>query len=189
MRTTHTLLVAIAMSAAILEGLAQSSPAPRSGTTPAPAVLAPRLTLAMELRVKVGAPIEIGAVPRGRRRIIPIEGGTFEGPNLRGTVLSGGADWQIVRADGLAELDTRYTLRTDSGDLIFIQNAGIRHAPPDITKKLLAGQDVDPSLVYFRTVPAFETSAPNLQWLTRAIFVGTGERHPNDVVVRVWKVE
>jgi len=153
------------------------------------APLAPRLALAMELRVKVGAPLEVGAVPRGRRRIIPIEGGTFEGADLRGTVLPGGADWQIVRADGLAELDTRYTLRTDAGDVIYIQNAGIRHAPPEITARLLAGEAVDPSLVYFRTVPTFETAAPHLQWLTRAIFIGTGERHPHDVIIRVWKVE
>ena len=123
----------------------------------------------MELHVKVGAPLEVGAVPRGRRRIVPIEGGTFEGPGLRGTVLPGGADWQIVRSDGLAELDTRYTLKTEAGDMIYIQNAGMRHAPPDITRRLLAGQDVDPSLVYFRTVPTFETEAPHLQWLTRAI--------------------
>jgi Protein of unknown function (DUF3237) len=149
----------------------------------------PPLTLVLELRVEVGAPLEVGAVPRGRRRIIPIEGGTFEGADLRGTVLPGGADWQIVRADGLAELDTRYTLRTDAGDVIYIQNAGIRHAPPEITARLLAGEAVDPSLVYFRTVPTFETAAPHLQWLTRAIFIGTGERHPHDVIIRVWKVE
>jgi hypothetical protein len=149
----------------------------------------PRLTLAMTLRVQVGPPTELGEVPRGRRRIIPILGGTFEGPDIRGKVMPGGADWQIVRADGLAELDTRYMLQTDAGKLIYIQNAGIRHAPPDITKKLLAGEPVDPSLVYFKTVPAFETSAPELQWLTRSIFVGTGERHPSEVVIRVWKVE
>src|SRR5262245_50913343 len=136
-----------------------------------PAASPPRLTLTMELHVQVGPPTELGQVPRGRRRIIPILGGTFEGPGLKGRVLPGGADWQIVRADGLAELDTRYTLQTDRDQLIYIQNAGMRHAPPDITAKLLAGQDVDPSKVYFRTIPTFETSAPELQWLTRAIFV------------------
>lgn len=149
----------------------------------------PTLTLAMELHVEVGPPVELGNVPRGRRRIIPILGGTFSGPNIRGKVMPGGADWQIVRADGFAELDTRYMLQTDAGELIYIQNAGMRHAPPDVTEKLLGGQDVDPSLVYFRTVPVFETSAPTLQWLTRAIFVGTGERHPTEVVIRVWRVE
>ena len=150
---------------------------------------APKLTLAMTLRVQVGPPTELGDVPRGRRRIIPIVGGTFEGPDVRGKVMPGGADWQIVRTDGFAELDTRYMLQTDAGKLIYIQNAGMRHAPPDVTRKLLAGEAVDPSLVYFKTVPTFETSAPELQWLTRSIFVGTGERYPNEVVIRVWRVE
>jgi len=104
-------------------------------------------------------------------------------------VLPGGADWQIVRADGLAELDTRYALQTDSGSLIYIQNAGIRHASPEVTKHLLAGEPVDPSQVYFKTVPIFETAAPELQWLTRAIFLGTGERMPTEVIVHVWRVE
>jgi hypothetical protein len=157
--------------------------------TPSPAIQPPKLTLAMTLRVQVGPPMELGEVPRGRRRIIPILGGTFEGPNIRGKVLAGGADWQIVRADGLAELDTRYALQTEQGSLIYIENAGMRHAPPDITKKLLAGEAVDPAQVYFKTVPTFESSAPELQWLTRAIFVGTGERHPSEVVIRVWKVD
>ena len=149
----------------------------------------PKLTLAMTLRVQVGPPMELGEVPRGRRRIIPILGGTFEGPNIRGKVLPGGADWQIVRADGLAELDTRYALQTEQGSIIYIQNAGMRHAPPAITKKLLAGEAVDPAQVYFKTVPTFETSSSELQWLTRAIFVGTGERYPAEVVIRVWKVD
>ena len=160
-----------------------------SGQPQASAPQPPRLTLAMTLRVQVGPPMELGEVPRGRRRIIPILGGTFEGPNIRGKVLPGGADWQIVRADGLAELDTRYALQTEQGSVIYIQNAGMRHAPPDVTKKLLAGEAVDPAQVYFKTVPAFETSAPELQWLTRAIFVGTGERYPAEVVIRVWKVD
>jgi hypothetical protein len=160
-----------------------------AGQSQAPAPQPPKLTLAMTLRVQVGPPMELGEVPKGRRRIIPILGGTFEGPNIRGKVLAGGADWQIVRADGLAELDTRYALQTEQGSIIYVQNAGMRHAPPDITKKLLAGEAVDPAQVYFKTVPAFETSAPELQWLTRAIFVGTGERYPAEVVIRVWKVD
>jgi hypothetical protein len=165
-------------------------PVAGSQANPAPAASQPpKLTHAFTLRVQVGAPVELGEVPGGRRRIIPILGGTFEGPDIRGRVLAGGADWQIVRQDGLAVLDTRYTLQSDRGSLIYIQNAGIRHAPPDVTRKLLAGEAVDPAQVYFKTVPTFETSAPELQWLTRSIFVGTGERHPSEVVIRVWKVE
>jgi hypothetical protein len=152
-------------------------------------VTPPTLTYVMTLRVHVGDPVDFGQVPRGRRRVIPILGGTFGGPKIRGTILPGGADWQIVRDDGLAELDTRYTLQADSGGLIYIQNAGIRHAPAEITKKLLAGEAVDQSQVYFKTVPIFETSAPDLQWLTRAIFIGTGERQPHDVIIKVWKVD
>ena len=149
----------------------------------------PRLTLAFEVRATVGPPLDVGEVPQGRRRIVAITGGTFEGSGIRGKVLPGGADWQIIRSDGFSELDTRYTLETDKGQIIYVQNAGIRHAAPDVMKRLLAGDVVDPSLVYFRTVPTFETASPELQWLTRAIFVGTGERYPNDVRIRFWRVE
>ena len=150
---------------------------------------APRLTFAFEIRAQVGTPQELGEGPRGRRRIIQILGGTFSGPDMRGKILPGGADWQIVRADGFTELDTRYTLETDRGELIYVQNAGVRHAPPDVMKKLLAGETVDPAAVYFRTVPVFETSAARLQQLTRSIFIGIGERYPTEVVVRFWRLE
>lgn len=149
----------------------------------------PRLTFVFEVRATVGAPMEVGAVAQGRRRIVPITGGTFEGPNVRGKVMSGGADWQIIRADGFTELDTRYTLETDNGQIIYVQNAGMRHAAPDVMKRLLAGDAVDPAVVYFRTVPKFETASPDLQWLTRAVFIGIGERYPNDVRIRFFRVE
>ena len=79
--------------------------------------------------------------------------------------------------------------RPHDGKLIYIQNAGVRHASPEATKKLLAGEAVDPSQVYFKTVPTFETAAPDLQWLDASIFVGTGERYPTEVVIHVWRVE
>jgi len=149
----------------------------------------PQLTFAFEIRAQVGAPLDLGLIPGGRRRIVPILGGTFEGSGIQGRILPGGADWQIVRADGLGELDTRYTLETSGGQLIYVQNAGIRHASPEVTAKLMKGESVDPSLVYFRTVPKFETSAPELAWLMRSIFVGMGEQYPADVVIRFWKLE
>ena len=161
------------------------------GQTARPAVppAAPGLTFAFEMRATVGSPQEVGQVRGGRRRIVPITGGTFEGPGIRGKVVPGGADWQTIQADGFSELDTRYTIQTDAGGLVYVQNAGMRHAAADVMQKLLAGQTVDPSLVYFRTVPRFETAAPELQWLTRAIFVGIGERYPNEVVIRFYKLE
>jgi hypothetical protein len=172
----------------LLLALVALTPVALAAQAPA-TVPAPRLTFAFEIRAQVGTPQEFGDVGRGRRRIIQILGGTFSGTGMKGRILPGGADWQIVHEDGLSELDTRYTLETDAGELIYVQNAGVRHAPPDVVKKLLAGESVDPSLVYFRTVPKFETSAKNLQHLTRSIFIGIGERYPSEVVVRFWKVE
>lgn len=150
---------------------------------------APKLEFAFELRVRVGEPIEIGQVPHGRRRIVPILGGSVAGPMLKGSVPSGGADWQMIQPDGFSELDTRYTIQTEKGEIVYVQNAGIRTAPPEVMQKLLAGQPVDPSLVYFRTVPKFETSVPELQWLARSIFVGIGERYPSEVVIRFFRLD
>ena len=176
MRTYFLLLALCALCAGAATARGQQAPAPR-------------LTFAFEARVTVSDPMEVGEVPHGRRRIVAITGGTFEGPNLKGKVLPGGADWQIIQPDGLSELDTRYTLQTDAGQIIYVQNKGIRHAAPDVMKRLLAGEVVDPSLVYFRTVPTFETASPDLQWLSRSVFIGIGERYPNDVRIRFWRVE
>ena len=159
-----------------------------SGATSTPPP--PSLTFAFELRAKVGDPVEIGQIPHGRRRIVPILGGTVRGPMMNAIVVpNSGADWQIIQPDGFSELDTRYTLQTEKKELVYVQNAGIRHAAPDVMKKLLAGQVVDPKLVYFRTVPKFETSVPELQWLTHNIFVGVGERMPNEVVIRFYRLD
>jgi hypothetical protein len=164
-----------------------SAPAPIAQSSRTPP--APGLVFAFELRATVAAPVVIGQVPGGTRRIVAITGGTFEGPGIKGKVVPGGADWQMIRADGFSELDTRYSLETDKGQIIYVQNAGMRHAAPAVMDKLLKGETVDPKLVYFRTVPTFETAAPDLQWLTRAVFIGTGERYPNEVVIRFWRVE
>ena len=155
------------------------------GQAPVP----PTLTFAFEVRATVAAPTEVGLVPHGRRRIVAITGGTFEGPRLKGRIVPGGADWQMIQPDGFSELDTRYTLETDTGHIIYVQNRGVRHAEPEVMKRLLAGETVDPTLVYFRTVPTFETSSPELQWLARSVFIGIGERYPNDVRIRFWRVE
>jgi hypothetical protein len=186
MRLGRITLYALAGGAIAVAAVHAQSPTP--GETGA-RLLAPSLAFAFELRATVAAPTEVGQVPNGRRRIVDITGGTFEGPGIKGKVRPGGADWQIVRGDGFTELDTRYTIETDKGQLVYVQNAGMRHAPPDVMQKLLAGQPVDPKLVYFRTIPKFETAAPELQWLTRAVFIGTGERYPTEVVVRFWRVE
>jgi hypothetical protein len=183
MTTTSFRRVGRGLSAAALTFLiVHGAPA----QTPSP----PVLELAFEVRAEVADPLVIGELPTGQtRRIIDITGGTFEGPGIKGKVRPGGADWQLIRrADGFTDVDARYTLETDAGELIYVTNVGIRHAPPEVMRRLNAGEVVDQSEIYFRAVPKFETAAPNLEWLMRSIFVATGERYPNGVVIRFWRV-
>lgn len=148
----------------------------------------PKLEFAFEVLVEVADPTVIGTLPNGTRRIVEITGGTFKGSGMQGRIVPGGADWQIIRADGFTDIDARYTLETDKGKLIYVSNIGIRHAPAEIIKRLNAGEVVDQSQIYFRAVPKFETGAPELEWLMKSIFVATGERYPNGVVIRFWRV-
>jgi hypothetical protein len=131
---------------------------------------------------------ELGDTPLGRRRIIPITGGTFRGDRLAGQVLSGGADWQFIRADGVAELDARYTLETEDKALIYVRNFGYRHGPADVMQRLAAGEAVDPSLYYMRTTPRFETGAKRYRWLNGLICVASGTRRATAVELEVFEV-
>jgi hypothetical protein len=149
---------------------------------------APELRFAFEVAVEVGAPLDLGQTQNGHRRIVSIASGRVEGPRLNGRVLPGGADWQILRPDGSAELDARYTIETALGALIYVVNRGVRHGPPEVLEKLNRGERVDPSAYYFRSAATFETSAPECQWLTRAVLVGVGERYPDKVIVRFWEL-
>jgi hypothetical protein len=178
--------ICIGLGLAAMASVSTACAQQRNAATPA----APPLTFAFELRVTVGDPQVIGNVTHGLRRIVAITGGTMRGPLLNGIIEpNSGADWQLIQPDGFSELDTRYTLRTDKGETVYVQNVGVRHAPPEVMSRLNAGEVVDPKLVYFRTVPKFETSSPDLQWLVRNVFVGVGERSPNEVVVRFYRVD
>lgn len=146
------------------------------------------LEFAFELRVEVSAIQVMGDTPKGNRRMIPITGGTFEGKNIRGKVQPGGYDWQIIRTDGVAELDARYVLVTDDGVLITIVNQGLRHGAPEVMQRLAQGKDVNPSEYYFRSIPVFETVDPKYTWLTRSVFVATGVRKPDKVLIQVYRV-
>jgi len=132
--------------------------------------------------------MDLGATQHGNRRIIPITGGTFEGPLIKGIIVPGGADWQIIRADGVAELEARYTLSSDDGALIYVINKGYRHGPPEVMQRLAKGEQVDPKEYYFRATPIFETSVAKYTWLTKNVFVATGERKPNSVLLDFYKI-
>ena len=149
----------------------------------------PGLEFVFEVRAEVADPLVVGELPSGTRRIIDIIGGTVEGPNISGEIIPGGADWQMIRSeDGFTDVDARYTLRTDSGSYVYVQNLGIRHAPPEVMQRLNAGETVDQGDIYFRAVPKFETGDPELEWLMRSIFICTGERYPNGVIIRFFRV-
>jgi len=137
------------------------------------------------VRAELADIVDVGVTPMGHRRVVNILGGHFEGDLLSGTVLPGGADWQWVRSDGTIDLDARYTLKTDAGELIQVTSQGLRTASPDVLARLGRGEDVDPSLYYFRTVMRFETSAPALLPLTRMLAVAYGRRTRNAVELRV----
>jgi hypothetical protein len=148
------------------------------------------LTLKPLLRAEITlAPaLELGETPEGRRRIIAITGGSFAGERLRGKVLAGGGDWQVIRADGVAYLDTRYTLQTDDGALIYVRNLGYRHGPAEVLKRVAAGEPVDPSEYYMRTTPWYETGDARYAWLNRTICVATGARRAAAVELDVFEV-
>ncbi len=149
---------------------------------------APALDFFCELKVKLDPALIVGETPHGTRRIIPIIGGTVEGPKIKGEILNGGADWQILRADGVTELEAHYQFRTDDGTLIYVKNTGIRAATPEIAARLAKGEKVDANEYYFRAMPKFDAPKGQYDWVNNSLFVCTGERLPDYVLIRVWKV-
>ena len=148
----------------------------------------PALEFSFRISVDVTGIQELGKTPKGIRKVVPITGGTFEGPNIKGKVVAGGYDWQLLRSDEVVEIDARYLLQTDDGDLITLMNTGLRHGPPEVMQRLARGEEVDASEYYFRSIPVFETGNPKYDWLMRSVFIATGIRKPKQVLIDVWRV-
>lgn len=148
----------------------------------------PELEFVFELHVDVAPAMELGNTAHGVRRVIPITSGTVSGPRLKGKILNCGADWQTVREDGVAELDARYLIESEEGVLIEVHNCGNRFGAAKVIERMAAGEPVDPSEYYFRTVPCFEVSDPRYAWLTKNIFLCSGERRKSEVILQVWMV-
>jgi Protein of unknown function (DUF3237) len=158
-------------------------------------VTPPALRHVFTFDVSVTPPIEAGTViglnSRGRRRIIPITGGVVtshvaELPN--GKVVNAGADFQIVVSETCADLDARYMLELDDGTHLFVMNRALRRGSKEDIAALVRGERVDPARIYFRCVPQFEVEDSKHQWLTESIFVGTGERAPDGVKIRIFEI-
>jgi len=140
------------------------------------------------LAIRVGAPIVAGDFGHGLRRVIPILGGEVIGEGMHGTILPVGADYQTIRPDGFTELEAKYAFELDDGAVIYIENIGIRFGPKDALDRIARGEAVDPALIYFRSVPRFETGDPNHRWLMQHLFIGVGARHPDRVELDVHQV-
>lgn len=131
----------------------------------------------------------LGRTPYGERRVIGILGGSVRGPKLNGRILPGGADWQIIRTDGTADIKARYIIETDDGARIMVTSEGLRHGPPEVMEKLARGDNVDAAHYYFRTVMRFETSDPKVDWLNRILALARGQREARAVRLDVYEVE
>jgi len=139
------------------------------------------------IRAELGEIVEAGRTPYGGRRVIEILGGTVTG-RVNGKIMSGGADWQIIRGDGVADVQARYVLETDAGARILVTSNGLRHGPADVLQRIANGDEVDPALYYFRTVMRFEASDPSLDWLNRIIAIARGRRDRVAVALDVYEV-
>jgi hypothetical protein len=139
------------------------------------------------LAIKIGAPILAGDLGYAVRRIIPILGGEVFGPGIKGTIFPVGADFQIIRPNGLTELEAKYAFEMD-GAIVYIENVGIRFGPKELLDRIAKGETVDPALIYFRSVPKFETGSEKYRWLTEHLFIGVGARHPDRVEIDVHQV-
>jgi hypothetical protein len=140
------------------------------------------------IRAELAGILHLGQTPAGERRIINILGGTVDGAKLKGQILPGGADWQVIRSDGAADIKARYTIQSDDGGLILVSSEGLRHGPPEVLARLVRGEAVDPSLYYFRTLMRFETAHPPLDWMNRILAIAHGARLPNAVTLDVFEV-
>jgi len=147
-------------------------------------MMQPALELVFQLDGVLAPALSVGATPQGTRRVVPITGGGFEGPQLRGEIVPGGADWQFDRADGVTQVEALYLLRTHDGVHIQVHNRGLRHGPPAVMARLAAGESVAPEEYYFRAAPEFSAPAGRYEWLNRSLFVCTGERRA--AAIRLW---
>lgn len=158
---------------------------------PAEALVKPEPEFIFKAFITLDAPHELGNTKYGKRRIIGINSGMFQGPRMKRVVLDGGADWQTVRADGTADLVAKYSLKiTDDGYVIYIQNSGIRTASPAMLARLAKGEAVPSSQYYMRTAATLEVdeSSP-YAWLNKSVIISTGRRKADSVELDFYRVK
>src|ERR1700732_5146933 len=140
------------------------------------------------ITARIGAVTSAGEIGHGVRRIIPIVGGEVRGENVNGKVCAFGADFQIIRPHELIELEAKYAFETDDGAVVYAENRGMRSGPVELLQRQKRGEPVDPKLIYFRTVPKFETGSEKYRWLMQNLFIASAARPADRVVIDVHQV-
>lgn len=148
----------------------------------------PPLLPMMQIRCTVGALVSLGPAKHGERRYVPLGGGTVSGPELNGTLVEGGIDWQLQRGDGVLEIAAHYVIRADDGGLIEVQSDGLRHGPPEVMARLGRGETVPREQYFFRTVMRFTTGAPRWLHLNKVLALAVGEREAKLVKLDVYRL-
>jgi hypothetical protein len=149
---------------------------------------APQLEFIASGRIFVDKPRVVGVTRQSERRVVPITGGTFDGPRLQAVVVGGGADWQIDDGEGVLAIEARYIVETHDGVTISIVNRGLRHASPSVSAKLAAREIVSPSEYYFRASPTFDAPPGAYGWMRESLFLSAGRREPNAVCLDIFRV-
>ena len=155
-------------------------------TTPFPAP--PLLVPMTQIRCEVGALVSLGPVPQGERRYVPLGGGTVRGPELNGTLVEGGVDWQVARSDGALEIAAHYVIRSEDGALIEVQSNGLRHGPPEVMSRLARGEAVARSDYFFRTLVRFTTGATPWLHLNKVMAIAVGQREARAVLLDLYRL-
>ncbi|QTN23310.1 DUF3237 domain-containing protein [Rhizobacter sp. AJA081-3] len=148
----------------------------------------PALVPMTQIRCEVGALVTLGAAPLGERRYVPLGGGSARGPELNGTLVEGGVDWQIARGDGVLEIAAHYVIRADDGGLIEVRSEGLRHGPPAVMERLARGESVPRDDYFFRTLVRFATGAPAWQHLNKVMAIACGQREARLVLLDVYRL-
>lgn len=163
-----------------------ASNAPEGAEPPAPV-----LEYFGQLNIEVAAPVEVGRTHAGQRRVIPITGGVFNGPDVTGTILNAGADFQVLRSTTASDLDARYVIELHDGARLFVTNVAYRTGSAEDITALAEGREVPAERIYFRCAPRFEvadTATSSWQWLESTVVIGSGRREPDAVIIDLWIV-
>jgi Protein of unknown function (DUF3237) len=148
----------------------------------------PALLPMTHIDCQVGPLVTLGAGPYGERRYVPLGGGTVRGPELNGTLVEGGVDWQVHRADGVLDIAAHYVIHADDGALIEVQSTGLRHGPPDVVARLACGEAVARDEYFFRTLVRFTSGAPQWAQLNKVMAIACGQREANWVRLDLYRL-